>query len=98
MHDGKAGSVERGVPNGDGTRDFTPRVSALLSALQVAGAEARARQLICCRSISFEVTRSLSLIDTGIFLTLSLLFDTFDAVGAEMVLTLLLGDCQESCV
>ena len=34
MHDGKAGAVERGVPDGDGTRDFPPRASALLSALQ----------------------------------------------------------------
>ena len=34
MHDGKAGAVERGVPNGDDARDFPPRVSALLSALQ----------------------------------------------------------------
>ena len=34
MHDGKAEAVERGVPDGDGTRDFPPRVSALLSALQ----------------------------------------------------------------
>ena len=33
MHDGKAGAVERGVPDGDGARDFPPRVSALLSAL-----------------------------------------------------------------
>ena len=34
MPDGKTGAVERGVPDGDGTRDFPPRVSALLSALQ----------------------------------------------------------------
>ena len=38
MHDGKAGAVERGVPDGDGTRDFPPRVSALLSALQTLNA------------------------------------------------------------
>ena len=34
MHDGKASAVESGMPGGDGTRDFPPRVSALLSALQ----------------------------------------------------------------
>ena len=34
MHDGQASTVESGVPGGDGTRDFPPRVSALLSALQ----------------------------------------------------------------
>ena len=34
MHDGKAWAVKRSVPDGDGTRDFPPRVSALLSALQ----------------------------------------------------------------
>ena len=33
MHDGKASAVESGMPGGDGTRDFPPRVSALLSAL-----------------------------------------------------------------
>ena len=34
MHDGQASTVESGVPGGHGTRDFPPRVSALLSALQ----------------------------------------------------------------
>jgi hypothetical protein len=58
----KQGAVERGVPDGDGTRDFPPR--ALLSALQTlharllplislspAGAQARAGQLICCAMV-----------------------------------------------
>ena len=34
MHDGQASTVESGMPGGDGTRNFPPRVSALLSALQ----------------------------------------------------------------
>jgi hypothetical protein len=36
MHDGQASTVESGVPGGDGTRDFPPRVSFTIGTTDIA--------------------------------------------------------------
>ena len=51
MHDGKAGAVERGVPDGDGTRDFPPR-RVTICTTDIARTATAADFLISCWSAS----------------------------------------------